>query len=81
MPTLFESMWEIRHNASPPAEFASIVNIASQAGRDGGGAGSLAYTTSKGAVMTFTRALAKGLGARKIRVEWRPSGHDRHRLS
>lgn len=47
---------------------ASIVNIASQAGRDGGGGGSLAYATSKGAVMTFTRSLAKEVGPRNIRV-------------
>ncbi|MEK6155279.1 3-oxoacyl-ACP reductase family protein [Flavobacteriaceae bacterium 3-367] len=47
---------------------ASIVNIASQAGRDGGGGGSLAYATSKGAVMTFTRGLAKEVGPRNIRV-------------
>ncbi|MGB5821942.1 MAG: glucose 1-dehydrogenase [Saonia sp.] len=47
---------------------ASIVNIASQAGRDGGGGGSLAYATSKGAVMTFTRALAKEVGPKNIRV-------------
>lgn len=47
---------------------ASIINIASQAGRDGGGAGSLAYATSKGAVMTFTRGLAKEVGPRNIRV-------------
>lgn len=40
----------------------SIVNIASQAGRDGGGPGSSAYAASKGAVMTFTRSLAKELG-------------------
>lgn len=46
----------------------TIVNIASQAGRDGGGAGSLAYATSKGVLMTFTRALAKELGPRKIRL-------------
>jgi len=46
----------------------SIVNIASQAGRDGGGGGSLAYATSKGAVMTFTRGLAKEVGPRGIRV-------------
>ena len=39
-----------------------IVNIASQAGRDGGGPGSLAYATSKGAVMTMTRGLAKEVG-------------------
>ncbi len=47
---------------------AAIVNIASQAGRDGGGGGSLAYATSKGAVMTFTRGLAKEVGPKGIRV-------------
>jgi len=47
---------------------ASIVNIASQAGRDGGGGGSLAYATSKGAVITFTRGLAKEVGPKNIRV-------------
>lgn len=45
----------------------AIVNLASQAGRDGGGAGSVAYAASKGAVMTLTRGLAKELGP-KIRV-------------
>ena len=40
----------------------TIVNIASQAGRDGGGPGAVAYATSKGAVMTMTRGLAKELG-------------------
>ncbi len=40
----------------------AIVTFASQAGRDGGGPGALAYATSKGAVMTFTRGLAKELG-------------------
>ena len=45
----------------------NIVNIASQAGRDGGGPGSVAYAASKGAVMTFTRGLAKELGP-NIRV-------------
>lgn len=47
---------------------ASIVNFASQAGRDGGGPGASAYATSKGAVMTFTRAMAKELGPDGIRV-------------
>lgn len=50
------------------SEGASIVNLASLAGRDGGGPGAAAYATSKGAVMTFTRALAKELGSRGIRV-------------
>ncbi|CUH42372.1 SDR family NAD(P)-dependent oxidoreductase [Ruegeria atlantica] len=40
----------------------AIVNIASQAGRDGGGPGASAYATSKGGVMTFTRSLARELG-------------------
>jgi len=64
-----KSVWRLTKAALPfmPGG-ASIVNIASRAGRDGGGAGSLAYATCKGAVMTFTRALAKELGARKIRV-------------
>ena len=47
---------------------SSIINLASQAGRDGGGPGAAAYATSKGAVMTFTRAMAKELGPADIRV-------------
>lgn len=46
----------------------AILNFASQAGRDGGGPGAAAYGTAKGAVMTFTRAMAKELGPRGIRV-------------
>ncbi len=46
----------------------SIVNFASQAGRDGGGPGAVAYATAKGGVMTFTRGLAKELGPKNIRV-------------
>lgn len=49
-------------------EGGAIVNLASLAGRDGGGGGAAAYATSKGAVMTFTRAMAKELGPRGIRV-------------
>ncbi|MEL6750979.1 MAG: SDR family oxidoreductase [Pseudomonadota bacterium] len=40
----------------------SIVTFASQAGRDGGGPGAIAYAASKGAVMTMTRGMAKELG-------------------
>ena len=40
----------------------AIVNLASQAGRDGGGPGAVAYAASKGAVMTMTRGLAKEVG-------------------
>ena len=50
------------------SEGSSIVNFSSLAGRDGGGPGAAAYATSKGAVMTFTRAMAKELGPGKIRV-------------
>lgn len=46
----------------------SIVNFASQAARDGGGPGSWAYAASKGAVMTFSRSMAKELGSKGIRV-------------
>jgi len=47
---------------------SSIVNLASLAGRDGGGPGAAAYASAKGAVMTFTRAIAKELGPDNIRV-------------
>lgn len=46
----------------------AIVNLSSLAARNGGGGGALAYSTSKGAVLTMTRALAKELGGRNIRV-------------
>ncbi|MBC6403154.1 MAG: glucose 1-dehydrogenase [Hyphomonadaceae bacterium] len=45
----------------------SIINLASQAGRDGGGGGASAYSASKGAVITFTRSMAKELGPKGIR--------------
>lgn len=51
-----------KHNGS------SIVNLASLAGRKGGHPGSLAYSTSKGAILTFTRALSAELGPEGIRV-------------
>ena len=46
----------------------AIVNFASQAARDGGGFGALAYATAKGGVLTMTRGLAKELGPKGIRV-------------
>src|SRR5882757_2196340 len=49
-------------------EGGAIVNFASQAARDGGGGGALAYATAKGAVLTLTRGLAKELGPKGIRV-------------
>ncbi len=51
----------------PHMSNGAIINLASQAGRDGGGPGAVAYATSKGAVMTMTRGLAKELGP-SIRV-------------
>jgi 3-oxoacyl-[acyl-carrier protein] reductase len=47
---------------------SSIINLSSQASRDGGGGGSALYASSKGAVTTFTRAMAKELGPKGIRV-------------
>ena len=47
---------------------SSIINLSSQASRDGGGGGSALYSSSKGAVTTFTRAMAKELGPKGIRV-------------
>jgi len=47
---------------------SSIVNLASLAGRKGGHPGSLAYATSKGAILTFTRALSTELGPQGTRV-------------
>ena len=49
-------------------EGGAIVNFASQAARDGGGGGALAYATAKGGVLTLTRGLAKELGPKGIRV-------------
>ena len=46
---------------------SSIINLASLAGRDGGGGGASAYSMSKGAVITFTRSMAKELGPEGIR--------------
>ena len=47
---------------------ASIINLSSQAARDGGGGGSSLYGASKGAVSTFSRAMSKELGPKGIRV-------------
>jgi 3-oxoacyl-[acyl-carrier protein] reductase len=49
-------------------ENSSIVNLSSLAGRKGGHGGSLAYATSKGAILTFTRALSAELGPQGTRV-------------
>ena len=49
-------------------EGGAIVNFSSQAARDGGGSGALAYSAAKGGVLTLTRGLAKELGPKGIRV-------------
>jgi 3-oxoacyl-[acyl-carrier protein] reductase len=49
-------------------EGGAIVNFSSQAARDGGGFGASAYACAKGAVLTFTRGMAKELGPKGIRV-------------
>ena len=46
----------------------TVVNLSSQAARDGGGGGSSLYAASKGAVTTYSRALAKEFGPQGIRV-------------
>jgi 3-oxoacyl-[acyl-carrier protein] reductase len=62
----------------------AIVNVTSIAGRHGGGGGSVVYATSKGAVSTFTRGLAKELAPDGIRVNAISPGviktpfHERH---
>lgn len=65
------SMMYVTRAATPyltKNENSSIVNLASLAGRKGGHGGSLAYATSKGAILTFTRALSAELGEHGTRV-------------
>ena len=50
------------------SEGASIINLASLAGRTGGHSGSLVYSTTKGAVLTWSRSLARELAPYGIRV-------------
>jgi 3-oxoacyl-[acyl-carrier protein] reductase len=47
---------------------SSIVNLSSLAGRRGSGPGAIAYATTKGAILTFTRGLALELASKGIRV-------------
>lgn len=67
---LTSMMWVTR--AATPwlakAGQSSIVNLSSLAGRRGGHSGSLVYSTAKGGVLTWTRALAAELGGKGVRV-------------
>lgn len=58
----------MKHVVPLMGDGGAIVNLSSLAGRDGGGPGAVAYATSKGAIMTFTRGMAKELGPKNIRV-------------
>lgn len=81
MDEMDDEFWDLVMNLNVKSTFAmtqaalplmkdesAIINVSSLAGRDGGGNGAIAYATSKGALMTFTRGLAKELGPRRIRV-------------
>jgi 3-oxoacyl-[acyl-carrier protein] reductase len=46
----------------------TIVNIASIAGRNGGALGGIPYATAKGALITFTKSLAKEMALYGVRV-------------
>src|SRR5215813_3594855 len=46
----------------------TIINVSSIAGRSGGALGSIHYSTAKGALITFTKGLAKELAAYNVRV-------------
>jgi len=63
-------LWVTRAAVSHLAKagHSSIVNLSSLAGRKGGHPGSLAYSTAKGAVLSWTRALATELAPQGIRV-------------
>ncbi len=66
-----KTMFLVTREALPhlfKADGAAIVNLASLAGRKGGHAGSLAYGTAKGGVITFTRSLSTEVGPRGVRV-------------
>ncbi len=59
-----EAIW--RHMAERKS--GCIINVASIAGRNGGGLGAAAYSAAKGGMITYTKALAKELAPYGIRV-------------
>lgn len=65
----FKSVFLVSRAVVPSMrEGASVINFSSLAARDGGGPGASIYAAAKGAVMTYTRSLAKELGPQGIRV-------------
>ena len=65
----FKSCWLCTREVLPyMGAGSSIVNISSQAARDGGGPGSSIYACGKAAVLCHTRAMAKELGPQGIRI-------------
>ena len=65
----FKSCWLCTRDVLPYMKNGgSIINISSQAARDGGGPGSSIYACGKAAMLCHTRAMAKELGPRGIRV-------------
>ena len=64
----FKSCWLCTRDVLKYMEKGSIVNISSQAARDGGGPGSSLYAAGKAAMLCHTRAMAKELGPRGVRV-------------
>jgi 3-oxoacyl-[acyl-carrier protein] reductase len=50
------------------ADGGRIINVASVAGHNGGGAGAVAYATAKSGMFAFTRGLAKELAGRRVTV-------------
>ena len=69
--SLLDSVFFVTRAAIPylkNSDDASIVNFTSIAGWNSGGPGAGVYGTSKAAVTTLTRALAKDLAEYKIRV-------------
>ena len=81
LPDMDEEFWDAVMNVNVKSTFlatkavvpsmtegGAIINFSSQAARDGGGFGAIAYASAKGAVLTMTRGLAKELGPKGIRV-------------
>ncbi len=64
----FKSCWLCTRDVLKYMEKGSIINISSQAARDGGGPGSSLYASSKAAMLCHSRAMAKELGPRGVRV-------------